>query len=118
MIDLLDLKLKDKFSTTGTTKLTGNIGSKITAVMDFIIHWELIGVDVELVGTTNIINSNDGSDFIQAGFLVGDIIELVGSASNDGEYVITGINQYTLFVANTGSDSMVSVSFTNESSVV
>src|SRR3990167_774676 len=119
MIDLIDLKLKDKFSTLGSTKLTGNIGSKVTAVMDFIVHWECLQVDVELVNNSNIINSNDGTDFIQCGFKAGDTFELIGTASDDGIYAIGGISQYSLFVVNTGtSDSMIPVTFTGIASVV
>lgn len=123
MIDILDLKLQDKFSTLGTTKLTGNIGSKITAEIDFIIHWEAVDIDIELVANTNILNSNDGTDFIQKGFKLGDSFELVGTASNDGSYEIIGITQYTLFVGDIDSGSMSgsapgTVSFVEELSVV
>jgi hypothetical protein len=117
MIDLLNLELTDKYSTTGTNKLTGNTGSKVIATIDFIVHWELIGVDVEIAAGSNVINSNDGSDFIQAGFKVNDTFTLVGSTSDDGDYIISGISQYTLFISSADSTSGP-ITFVGESSVI
>lgn len=107
MIDLLNVSLKDKFTTSaGAKNLTGSIGSYIEATIDAIIHWECENFDGTLSG--NAIISNDGTNFISAGFKVGDIIQLTTASSgdsNDGEYEIIGISSYIVYVGNAGSTS-------------
>lgn len=108
MIDLVSLELKDKFSTNGTSNLTGNIGSYVEAVLKFIVHWELEDMDATFSG--NQIIANDTSNWITAGFKVGDTITVVTSSSdtsNDGDYEIIGISSSSIWVANTGSSSSV-----------
>lgn len=106
MIDIVNLKLSDKYSTNGATNLTNSIGARIEATIDFIVHWEVEEFDATFSG--NAIIANDGSNFITAGFKVGDTITVVTSSSdtsNDGDYEVIGISSSVLYVANTGSSS-------------
>src|SRR3990167_173350 len=106
MIDFLSLKINGKFATNGDVKLTGGIGSRITTEMEFIIHWEALAVDSTFFD--NYITSNDGTDYIDKGFKVGDSVTIItdgSDTSNDGNYIITGITNNTIWFSNVGSTS-------------
>jgi len=109
MIDVLDISLKSKFNSTGVRPLTGSIGSYIEVTIDFIVHWEAINFDCTLF--ENQIISNDGTNFIDKGFKVGDTIVLVydelssGSNSNEGTFLVTGISSGILYVTYSDSTS-------------
>lgn len=122
MVDLVSLDIKSKFATSGTNKLTGGVGSRITATFGFIVHLEVVNADLGFGDGTNAIYSNNALNFISAGFKVGMVIEVVtATTTNDGTYIISGVTSNTIFVvpyaSGSGSGSS-GVEFTEEITLV
>lgn len=107
MIVVTNVTYYDEITETGgggIPFLFGAIGDKIRAVIDFYVKWSVEGVRLSFDGDViTIANDLDfETDFIAAGFKVGDTIAIEDSPTNDGNYTITAVEGRTLVCAGAG----------------
>ena len=90
MIDIKSIEILDSQNTTGTTALKGNAGMKLTASIEFYVHWEVENTSLDFLDDT-ITANNVSTDFIAENFKPDDIIQVVGTTSNNGTYQVVAV---------------------------
>lgn len=95
MIDISSCHFYNQWATTPSNNLLGGLGAKLTAEIEFFVHWETMFKDLTFYGDQII--RNDGGSFINDRFRLGQTIyvEYTGtssSPSNVGEYTIVNIS--------------------------
>jgi len=80
------------YASTGTTPyLPGAVGDRVKCVIDFYVQWKIEEYRMEFDTSDDsitLINDFQADNFVEQGFVVGDEIEVTGTASNDGTYTI------------------------------
>jgi len=96
MIDIFSIEFFDRFNGTPAFNLRGCIGSYVKARIKFYLHWEVVNTEMQFNGKQIILGKN--ASWLNAGFLPGDKIRVVGSGVNEGEYIIDSVDDQHLLI--------------------
>jgi hypothetical protein len=80
----------------GVRYLNGNTLSRMLRITNFYIAWNLTQARFQFdsgTRTITLLNAQDPRTFLTQEFNIGDIITVVGTASNDGDYTISDISE-------------------------
>ncbi len=99
----------------GTSVFMGSVGDKMFALITGYVSWGTSNVPLKFNSSNNTIERIDcsGGSFIDDELKVGDSIQVVGSAANDGLYTILLVSDTLIttneHIANTETDASVSI---------